>query len=371
MTGDANPNARRLETGTGLLTLAAAVILAFITTLSVRGADSAHKSWLKSWQKTNSTWRGVHVMLSDDKTASTLIAQMPRLASLGVNSIIVEVNYHLAFDSRPELRESRFLSKSQAHQLAIAARENGIRLIPQFSCLGHQSWRKTTFPLLAKYPRFDETPGHFPNNEGIYCRSWCPRNPEVNKIVFTLIDEIIEAFEADAFHVGMDEVFLIGSEFCPRCHGMDTAKLFAKAVNDLHKHVVGKRKLEMLMWGDRLLNANTLGYGKWESAANGTDGAADLIPKDIIICDWHYEKRDGYPSVPLLLDKGLRVWPSGWKSVDAADAFVSFNEKYHGKRMLGYLATTWGAVPVSQLAEWPPIVTTMKKLARQPIQSTR
>ena len=45
-------------------------------------------------------------------------------------------------------------------------------------------------------------------------------NPEVNSIIFELLDEIIEAFQADAFHVGMDEVFLLGSELSPSTKGM-------------------------------------------------------------------------------------------------------------------------------------------------------
>ena len=40
--------------------------------------------------------------------------------------------------------------------------KNKIRLIPQFQCLGHQSWERWTFSLLTKHPEFDETPGKFP-----------------------------------------------------------------------------------------------------------------------------------------------------------------------------------------------------------------
>src|ERR1051325_10260957 len=73
-------------------------------------------------------------------------------------------------------------------------------------------------------------------------------------------DELADAFDANAFHAGMDEVFIIGSEFCPRCKGKDPAKLFAKAVNDLQTHIVDERKLQMLIWGDRLLDAKALDY---------------------------------------------------------------------------------------------------------------
>ena len=37
-------------------------------------------------------------------------------------------------------------------------------------------------------------------------------NPKTNEIVFALIDELIDAFQAKAFHVGMDEVFLLHSD---------------------------------------------------------------------------------------------------------------------------------------------------------------
>ena len=91
------------------------------------------------------------------------------------------------------------------------------------------------------------------------------------------MDELIFVFEADALHVGMDEVFLIGEDRCPRCKGLNKARLFAKAVNDYHNRLVKKHKIEMLMWGDRLIDAGKINYGKWEASANGTAGAINLI----------------------------------------------------------------------------------------------
>lgn len=65
-----------------------------------------------------------------------------------------------------------------------------------------------------------------------------PLHPGLNDVVFALLDELIDAFGAGAFHVGMDEVFIIAHADCPRCKGKDPANLFAKAVNDLHGHLV-------------------------------------------------------------------------------------------------------------------------------------
>ena len=245
-----------------------------------------------------------------DRDLDGLGRSVPTLAAMGIDVLVLEVDYNFAFVSHPELRRgSAPVTAEGARRLAETCRRNGIRLIPEFQALGHQSWEGETFPLLTVYPQLDLTPGAFPGNKGIYCREWDPLNPEVNRIVFALMDEILDAFEADALHVGMDEVFLLGSDRSPSTRGRDPAALFAKAVNDIHGHVVGRRGKEMLMWGDRLFDGRGLDFGEWESSLNGTAAAVDQIPRDIIICPWHYGKRDAYPSIPMFLGKGSASFP--------------------------------------------------------------
>ena len=289
-------------------------------------------------------WLGVH-FLTPGKSGLPLLrrAIAEQLAPMGVNVVIFEVNYGFEYESHPELRAADAISRADAQALTALCREHGIRLIPQFSCLGHQSWAKQTFPLLVQYPQFDETPLIPLDNPDIYCRSWCPLHPKVNEIVFDLMDELIDAFDPDAFHVGMDEVFLIAHEQCPRCRGKDPAQLYAKAINDYHRHLVGKRKLTMLMWGDRLLDAKAMGYSEWEASANGTAPAIDLIPRDIILCDWHYGLQEEYPSVQFFQEKGFRVWPSSWKDKEPALALLKDARKKATERMIGHLCTTWYA----------------------------
>ena len=336
--------------GTGLF-------FAGITLLVLAAGCRTQSGQLKTAVPVAETWRGVHMAVESDSELAVLEGQLPKLAEVGVNVLVVQVDYHFDFQLHPELRAARFITKAEAREFVEASKKLGIRVIPELDCLGHQSSGVITLPLLAKYPQLDETPGQFPNNQGIYCRSWCPQNPGVNKIVFPLIDELVDAFQADAFHVGMDEVFIIADKNCPRCRGGDPAKLFAKAVNDLHRHIVGKRKLQMLMWGDRLLDAKTMGYDRWESATNGTARAVNLIPKDIIICDWHYRQQINYPSVSFLLKKGFRVWPSGWQPLEATKAFSQFSieQRRKNKRILGYLCTTWDKVKPGDVGDWPPI----------------
>jgi hypothetical protein len=319
----------------------AILILVFLLLFAVAPLPAGD---LPTPRKKPDKWHALHLgAYKSDKDLEILGKQIPKLAAMGVNLLILEIDYNFSFQSHPELRLGKDpITREGARKFAALCRKHGIRLIPEFECLGHQSWKSQTFPLLMVYPQLDLTPGAFPENKGIYCREWDPLNPQVNQIVFSLLDEILDAFEADAFHVGMDEVFLLGSEKSPSTKGQDPARLFAKAVNDLHQHLVKEHRVEMLMWADRLFDAKKYRWDKWEASEVGTAAAVDMVPKDIILCPWHYERKDTYPSIPLFLEKGFRVLPASWHKVDASKALIEYSQKLHSPRLLGHLFTTWG-----------------------------
>jgi hypothetical protein len=293
---------------------------------------------------TEHPWRALHLInIHGDGALQKLAGQLSQLANLGVNCLIIEVDYSYAFESHPELRQGDSpITKDGAKTFLAACRNNGIDLVPQFQCLGHQSWKEHTGPLLTKYPELDLTPGAFPENKSIYCREWDPLNPKTNEIIFPLIDELIDAFEAKAFHVGMDEVFLLASDKALSTKDQDSADVFAKAVNDLHAHIVGKRGLTMLMWADRLIDGKRLNMGEWEASKVGTAAAIDKIPKDIILCPWHYELREQYESLPMFMDKGFRILPASWKKTDATLALIRDAQAHQKDGLLvGHIFTTW------------------------------
>jgi hypothetical protein len=177
----------------------------------------------------------------------------------------------------------------------------------------------------------------------------------LNEIIFSLIDDLATAFEADALHVGMDEVYLIGADECPRCHGKDPARLYAAQVCALHDHIVGARHLQMLMWADRIVGPDYQGRCKYDNARNDLSAASDLIPKDIVECDWHYEWKKSYPSVGYLAAKGFRVWPAGFQPLGASRAFSDFAQADKSGHVLGFLATTWNETSIAKSPDWPPI----------------
>jgi len=215
-----------------------------------------------------------------------------------VNTLILMVNYNFRFKSHPELRNDSAISVNDAKRLARTCKKYNIDLIPSIDLLGHQSWAGTLGTLLRVHPEFDETPlikmpdkYVWPNPDGLYCKSYCPLHPGVHKIVFDLVDELCDAFNADSFHAGMDEVFYIGESQCPRCYGKDKAELFAGEVRAIHDHLAEKGR-HLLIWGDRLIDGKSTGIGEWEGSFNSTYKAIDMIPKDVMICDWHYDRPD-------------------------------------------------------------------------------
>ena len=309
---------------------------------------------------------GLHTSVCNDAEAEGLIESLPKLAERGINLVIVEVGYCFQYKTHPELGEPEGLSLEAANRIAEAACAVGIEIVPEINCLGHQSWEDYTCSLLTVYPELDETPNKFPNNEDIYCRSWCPLNETVNIIIFDLIDELIDAFSADAFHVGMDEVFIIADDDCPRCHGKDAGELFAKQIIDLYQHIVIEKGAAMYMWADRLLDGQVFGdaYSEWEASYNGTYTAIDLIPKDIIMCDWHYEAMDDYPSVAYLTSAGFQVLTASWNDADAAEQLitVTMDLSEENDRVLGHIYTTWGEIDNEDMDGWGPMVETIHLL---------
>ncbi|MCC7174786.1 MAG: family 20 glycosylhydrolase [Bryobacterales bacterium] len=262
-----------------------------------------------------------------------------------VNVLVLEFNYRYQFSKRPEVAEKDALSSGDVKRLLAACRAAGVRLIPMINLLGHQSWAKTTFGLLRSHPEFDETPGKYPGNEGIYCRSYCPLHPEVHNVLFDLIDELADAAEADAFHVGMDEVFLIGEDDCPRCKGKDKAELFAGEVRALRDHLALKNRTTW-MWGDRFLDGEATGIGKWEASANGTAPAIRSVPRDIVINDWHYEI--AHPTALLFALEGFPVLSAPWRrpsvalrQLDLIRLARANSAPAVATRLQGMLQTTW------------------------------
>lgn len=274
------------------------------------------------------------------------------LAPHGCNTIALQIRYRYQFKRHPECMGYDPLSEADVKKLVAVCKKNGIRLIPKMNLHGHQSGLPNTPTdgilhghhekindirdgLLRAYPDLDEQP----DEPAYYSRSICLTNPLVKIILFDLIDELLEVFEADAMHIGCDEVLNIG--LCPECKKYSNAKLFGDWVTAVHDHLAS-RGARMLIWGDRFLNSAETGYQEYESSANGTDPAIDTVPKDILVCDWHYEKTPTvYPSVDIYHEKGFEMLISPWRVRANTDQFIKYAIEHDKGHIAGILLTTW------------------------------
>ncbi len=318
---------------------------------TLRALGGARRVAVADWP--TASWRGLHVL---DGGASSLPAlkRLVRevLAPAKCNVLIHEIGYAYRFASHPEVADGDAWSKEQVGELVDVCAAEGIKVIPQINCFGHQSWKEPPGALLRAHPEFEEPPdGRSPQSTlgspDFYCRSWCPRHPGLHPLVFDLVDELLAAYRADMFHAGMDEVFVIASKECPRCRGRRPADLFAAEVKKFRDHL-RTRKATLLIWADRLLDGKATGYGAWEASRNRTHGAIAKIPRDVILCDWHYDERDSYPSLEIFAKRGFRVWPTVWKQPRTAEVFLAQARARRDARVLGALATIW--YPASRMA---------------------
>ena len=246
------------------------------------------------------------------------------------NLLVIRVDWNYAFESYPQLSDPNPLTKEDVKKIVAVCRKHNIQIAPQINLLGHQSWAGTTYALLREFPWFDEAP-HIstdnyssytnasgrpqPYGDALYCKSYCPLHPDVHDVVFAVVDELMDAFEAHWYHAGLDEVFHLGDDRCPRCAGIDKAVLFAGEVNRIRDHLAesGRR---LMIWGDRLIDGRSAatGLGSWEASQNNTAAAIGMISKDVFICDWHYDY-SGLSAVQLAFN-GLDVALSPWNNLE-------------------------------------------------------
>jgi len=270
------------------------------------------------------------------------------LAKTSINKLFVRINYGYQFKSYPELAEKGALSEKQVKLIIKAAGQHNIELVPIINLLGHQSWKQDNIRSLLKvYPQFEENPGKKLFEKDFYTRAYCPNHPDVHEVVFSLVDEIAQVFESKAIHVGLDEVFILGEDGCPRCKGQNKAELFANEVNLIQAHLA-KQNLAMYMWGDRLIDGKTTGLGKWAASENDTHSAIDLISKDITIIDWQYKTAPPTPGYFAL--KGFNVISASHHVPEVAQQQVSSmlalratNNDTIKNRLNGVMHTFWGS----------------------------
>lgn len=251
------------------------------------------------------------------------------------NTVILGMPYGngLKLNSTPWVVPTKLTwSRDDLVEVVNYARHKNMEVIPQLSLLSHQDL------LLA------------PNFPDLMFNSltYDPRKNKVYEIVLPIIDELIELLHPRAIHIGHDEVvgwdekhFATG--LLKRGEQILPPDLFLDDVNRLHSYLK-KKNIETWMWGDMLIAPDEFPTMRGRADINGSSpgyGQAlrRKIPKDIVICDWHYRgELTEYPTLATFKTEGYRVLGATWREKETTVNF-SLYAAHHGAS--GMIASTW------------------------------
>ncbi len=246
------------------------------------------------------------------------------LARLKFNTLMLEVNDQLRYQSHPEIGRPDAPTKEQLAEWVAYARSLGFEVIPQVQVYGHFNWvlNKPGWADLAENPEATGRWGAW--NANI-------RDPRYYPLVFDLYQEALDVFKPSIFHIGHDEITFQPIGVHPATRGSKPHELFAEEVTKLHAWLTGKG-VKVMMWGDQLLEKHHGG------PPHNTWLATDLVPKDILIADWHYGPDADYPSVAYFREHGFPVVACGWWN---PLNMVNFSNAAVDQKILGFSGTSW------------------------------
>jgi len=164
-----------------------------------------------------------------------------------------------------------------------------------------------------------------------------PRRPEVQQIMFNVINEIVALSNPMAIHIGHDEVSETDTENLQ-------PELYVESVQMLRNHIKS-HNIETWMWGDMLIApsefpSESTAYCRGDFLNYYT--YRSQIPPDIVICDWHYTYTGAvYDSTVIFRAEGRQVIGATWDNNVGTKNFIRY-AKSVGIR--GMMCTIWAYV---------------------------
>ena len=296
-------------------------------------------------------FRGLHVCWFPEVRA-TFIEHMIRLAAYyKYNYMVIESWGVFQSEKHPWFSlKGGPMTKAEIRRLSAVAKDVGITLIPQLNIFGHAAASRIGG---GKHVALDYHPERKCLFEPVAGWNWCLSNPASTAVVKDLVVELHEAFgNPPYFHIGCDEA---EKPSCASCRAKPYSQLVFAHINAVHD-LLASRGARAMMWHDKLLNGKD---GRWKGYyAYGDDETASVVeklPKDIVICDWHYGKQvcetGAYPTADYFKSLGFEVVTSPWTDIPGIRVQTK-HMRDHGFK--GVLQTVWNefrGCPFARLME--------------------
>jgi hexosaminidase len=292
----------------------------------VKASNDASIPTLKILDYPDMTWRGI----SDDfsrgqvSTMENFETILRFLGEVKQNIYMPYMEDVIQLEQYPDIGAGRgALSKQDIAELQTMAKKYFVEVIPIFQTLGHYE------NILSdpNYMQYAEFPGAASLNS---------IDEKTDRFLFNMLDEVIPQFESDYFHIGCDESWDVGLGATKALvKKVGTARVHADHYNKVYDKVSSQGK-KVMMYGDIILRHPEI---------------MDMIPKDIVIVDWHYRPSDHYPSIkqfkeagfPFLVSPGLHNWRQNIPNFINSWINIS-NINYEGylNGALGSINSSWG-----------------------------
>ncbi|MCS6949716.1 MAG: beta-N-acetylhexosaminidase [bacterium] len=284
-------------------------------------------------------FRGVHLFLGRDALPfhQRLIQRV--LSHLKFNHLVLESEY-TRWESAPAIWVDFSMDKRDLKQVVDFARQHYLEVVPLVQSLGHSAWmfRNGQNMDIAEDP---EKPN-----------AYCPLHPRTYPFIDAIYDEAMELFQPRYFHIGHDEVHLFSRfPYHEECKKRGLTQLF---VDDVLHHYrrFQQRGIRTMMWGDMLLHrSESADPAAFAESPEEAQRRREMLPKDIIICDWHYQPR---PAEEFIV-KNLWTFSRAGFEVIATTWYRPMNIYHFAQaayRMsaLGLLQSTWAGYEMGETA---------------------
>ncbi len=273
--------------------------------------------------------RAVHMVLR--KNPAPIVRRVIDQARLArMNTLILQLADAVRLDSDVVAPKANAMEKQEFVELVAYARANGLEVVPEIKLLTHQEkFFRNRFPDLMY------------NN-----RTYDPRIDAVYDLVFEYLDEVLATIQPRVVHIGHDEVSGLtkasrrkwlgeGQEpLPPELYLQDVVRLY---------DFLSARGVEVWMWGDMLIAPDEFPemLTPYMHGIKGYSNIRNRIPKQIVICDWHYfDKQSVFPSARTFAEAGFRVLGSTRHRLETIRNFSRYvaDLPFGGE---GMIATTW------------------------------
>ncbi len=283
-------------------------------------------------------FRGLHLCVFPETTELALEKAIRLAALLKFTHLTIEFWGMLKFDALRELSWPHAWDKQRASRLFDIARGFGLEIIPMFNGWGHAPASRVA---MGRHVVLDQNPALAPLFEPDGW-TWCVSNPESQKILRAVYDELIElAGPGRYFIIGCDEAYSHAT--CDSCRRHDPVELFTGHINSLAKFVQSRGR-RPIMWGDALLERARwpVPYEANACPVLSTHESLPHLSRDIVIADWHYGVTTGeIATLAHFREQGFDVLGCPW-GMSRANSLLTANAAI--KQSGGFLSTTWNSI---------------------------